>query len=249
MRYLILSDIHANQAAFDAVLAQVKVNYQRILCLGDIVGYGPDPNESTDAVRALEPVAVVRGNHDKAGCGLTDAADFNPTARAAVNWTREQLTPENLDYLRQLPMGPRQVESFQIVHGSVLDEDQYVFHAPDARDSLTRAEVSVTFFGHTHFQGGFVLRPNGRIELVRLSMPPGAASARLLLASNIKCMINPGSIGQPRDGDPRAAYAFYDEDQRVVEYWRVPYDIPATQEKMKKAELPKPLIDRLTIGR
>jgi len=120
---------------------------------------------------------------------------------------------------------------------------------PEALESLARAEVAVTFFGHTHFQGGFVLRDNGRVEQVRLSLPPGAGSARLLLADTIKYMVNPGSIGQPRDGDPRAAFAFFDDEQHVVDYWRVPYDIPVTQERMRQAGLPKPLGDRLVLGR
>lgn len=249
MRYLILSDIHANQTAFDAILAAVGDKYDKCLCLGDIVGYGPDPNQSTDKVRALAPVAVVRGNHDKAGCGITEAEDFNPTARAAVTWTREHLTPENLNYLRDLPVGPLRVANFQIVHGSVRDEDEYVFHARDARESLLQSQVAVTFFGHTHFQGGFVMRNDSRIELVRLNWPAGLASARFLLARNAKYMINPGSIGQPRDGDPRAGFCFYDDEKGMVEYWRVPYDIAATQERMRQAELPAPLIQRLSFGR
>jgi len=249
VRYLILSDIHANQTAFEAVMTAANGRWEKCICLGDIVGYGPDPNESIDRVRALEPVAVVRGNHDKACSGITDASDFNPVARFAATWTHEQLTPDNLTYLRELPTGPARVEDFQIVHGSVIDEDQYVFRAGEARMSLERAEVWLTFFGHTHFQGGFVLRPNGKIDLVRLSLPPGPASAKLLLAKNIKYMINPGSIGQPRDGDPRAAFAFYDDQKRVLEYMRVPYDIAATQERMKHAGLPKPLGDRLALGR
>jgi len=249
VRYLILSDIHANLSALEAVLAQVKDNYDQCVCLGDIVGYGPDVNQAVDGVRALEPVALVRGNHDKAGCGITDAEDFNPTARTAALWTREQLTTDNLDYLKALPEGPARVGSYQIVHGSVRDEDEYLFRAREARESLEVAKVPVTFFGHTHFQGGFLLRAGSRVELIRLRWPAGVVSAKLVLANNARYLINPGSIGQPRDGDPRAGFAFYDEDKRTVEYWRVPYDIEATQEKMSKANLPPSLIDRLSLGR
>ncbi len=249
MRYLILSDIHSNAPALEATLAQVGRRYDASVCLGDIVGYGPDANEATDRVQALAPTAVVRGNHDKAGSGLTDPDDFNPSARAAALWTREQLRPENLEYLRQLPMGPARVGSFQIVHGSVRDEDEYVFHAPEARMSLELTEVPVTFFGHTHFQGGFVLRNSGRVEQVRLHWPPGVVSAKLVLATNARYLINPGSIGQPRDGDPRASFAFYDDKEHAVEYWRVPYDVGVTQERMRKAGLPTPLVDRLAAGR
>lgn len=249
VRYLILSDIHANLSALEAALAVIKKDYDQFISLGDIVGYGPDANEAVDRVRELGPVAQVRGNHDKAGCGITNAEDFNPTARAAALWTREQLRPENLDYLRQLAVGPARVSSFQIVHGSVRDEDEYVFHARDARFNLQLAEVPVTFFGHTHFQGGFLLREDGQVELIRLRWPSGLVSAKLQLDGKSRYLINPGSIGQPRDGDPRAGFAFYDEDSQTVEYFRLPYDIKVTQEKMRAAKLPVPLIDRLAMGR
>ena len=249
MRYVILSDIHSNQAGLEAVLAQARDKYEQVVCLGDIVGYGPDPNEAIDQVQALNPVAVVRGNHDKACCGISNAEDFNPAARAAADWTRQQLRPENLTFLRQLDVGPLRVGSFQIVHGSVRDEDEYVFQPREALVSLTQAEVPVTFLGHTHFQGGFVLHEDGRVEILRLSMSKGLASVELVLDPKAKYLINPGSIGQPRDGDPRAGFAFYDEDKQVVEYWRVPYDVEATQKRMRTFSLPEPLIARLTIGR
>jgi predicted phosphodiesterase len=249
VRHLILSDIHANLAAMEAVLPLVKDKYEEIVCLGDIVGYGPDANEAVDCVRELKPMATVRGNHDKAGCGITDAEDFNPIARAAALWTREQLREENLEYLRELAEGPDRVGGYQIVHGSIRDEDEYLFRAREARENLELAETAVTFFGHTHFQGGFLVRGSGRVELIRLHWPPGVVSAKLLLANNARYLINPGSIGQPRDGDPRAGFAFYDGGKHTVEFWRVPYDVDVTQEKMRKAELPPSLIDRLALGR
>lgn len=249
MRYLVLSDIHSNLAGLETVLGQARGKYDQVICLGDIVGYGPDPNEAIDRVQALNPAAVVRGNHDKACCGISNAEDFNPAARAAADWTRRHLRPENLTYLRQLDVGPLRVGSFQIVHGSVRDEDEYVFQPREAQASLAQAEVPVTFLGHTHFQGGFALHEDGRVEILRLSMPKGLASAELVLDAKGKYLVNPGSIGQPRDGDPRAGFAFYDEEKRVVEYWRVPYDVGATQERMRTAHLPEPLIARLTIGR
>lgn len=249
MRTLILSDIHSNLTALEAVLALVPAKYDQVVCLGDIVGYGPDPNEVIDRVRALAPVATVRGNHDKACCGISNAEDFNAVARAAAAWTREQLRPENLTYLRQLDVGPLRVREFQIVHGSVRDEDEYVFALREAVESLRLAEVAVTFCGHTHFQGGFVLRDSGRMEMVRVRTERGVAAAELPIEADAKYLINPGSIGQPRDGDTRAGYAFYDEDKRLVEYWRVPYDIEATQKRMKDFSLPQPLIARLRVGR
>lgn len=249
MRYLFLSDIHSNGVALQAVLAQVDKNYDQMVCLGDLVGYGPEPNQAIDRVRALSPVAVVRGNHDKASCGITNAEDFNPAARSAALWTRQQLRPENLTYLRRLEMGPVRVGPFQIVHGSLLDEDEYIFEPGAAKENLQRAQVPFTFFGHTHFQGGFALLQDGRVQVLRLSLPPGVASAALELEADVKYLLNPGSIGQPRDGDPRASFAFFDDTKRRVEYWRVPYDIEATQQKMVKAGLPEPLVRRLSFGR
>lgn len=251
MRTLILSDIHSNLAALEAVLAAVAQQgpYEQIICLGDIVGYGPDPNEVIDRVKALEPAATVRGNHDKACCGISNAEDFNAVARTAVAWTREQLRPENLSYLRQLDVGPLPVGDFQVVHGSIRDEDEYVFTRQEAGENLRLAQVALTFCGHTHFQGGFALRDEKGVEGIQVRAQEGANSAELDLEPDRKYLINPGSIGQPRDGDPRAAYAFYDDQKRLVEYWRVPYDIQATQRRMKNCQLPEPLILRLAVGR
>lgn len=249
MRTLILSDIHSNLTALEAVLEQTPGKYDQVICLGDIVGYGPDPNEVIDRIQALAPVATIRGNHDKACCGISNAEDFNPAARAAAAWTREQLRPENLAYLRQLDVGPLRVGDFQIVHGSVRDEDEYVFTPREAEENLKLAELPLTFCGHTHFQGGFVWHPDGRLEVLRVRTAAGVATAARVLDKRPKYLINPGSIGQPRDGDPRAAYAFYDDEKQQVDYWRVPYDVKATQQRMRAADLPEPLIARLTIGR
>lgn len=251
MRTLILSDIHSNLAALEAVLAQVQQQkpYDQVICLGDVVGYGPDPNEVIDRVKALEPVAVVRGNHDKACCGISNAEDFNAVARAAATWTRQQLRPDNLTYLRQLDVGPLAVGDFQIVHGSIRDEDEYIFSVREAGENLAMAEVQVTFCGHTHFQGGFALRTDNRVDTIRVRTEKGVATSELELQPGVKYLLNPGSIGQPRDADPRAAYAYYDEEKRLLEYWRVPYEIEATQKRMKEFSLPEPLIARLAVGR
>lgn len=248
MRYLILSDIHSNLDALEAALKQARSSYDRVVCLGDVVGYGPNPNEVTECIRGLAR-AVIRGNHDKASSGLSDAADFNPLARTAAEWTQNQLTAENLAYIRSLPSGPMTVDDFQIVHGSVRDEDEYLFMARDAVESFEQVSSPVTFFGHTHYQGGFVLPPNGRVEVLRVELPPGPASVELALEPETRYLINPGSIGQPRDGDPRAAYVHYDGERKMVTYWRVPYDITNVQERMAAAGLPEPLYLRLSLGR
>ncbi len=249
MRYLILSDLHSNLAGLEAAMKIAGDRFDQVVCLGDIVGYGPDANEVTDQVRALKPTAVVRGNHDKACCGITDAADFTVNARAAALWTRDVLTSENLNYLRELKQGPKPIGDYQIVHGSVRDEDEYVFHPREALESFALTEVAITFFGHTHMQGGFVLREGNKIQVLRVAVGEGANAATLELDPTAKYLINPGSIGQPRDGDPRAGFCFYDDNTHVVEYWRFPYAIATTQKKMKEAGLPQPLIDRLALGR
>jgi len=249
MRYLILSDIHSNLEALEAVLGQAQARYEQVVCLGDVVGYGPNPNEVIDRLQELKPVATVRGNHDKASCGIDSAEEFNAAARQAALWTREQLRAENLSYLRQLPSGPIRLNTFQIVHGSLRDEDEYLFQPREAYESLKLAEISFTFCGHTHFQGGFALKESGRMEILRVSHARGVAMAELKLEAGARYLINPGSIGQPRDGDARAAFACFDPDRQQVEYWRVPYDVRATQAKMRAAGLPESLAVRLSFGR
>jgi predicted phosphodiesterase len=247
MRFLVISDLHANATALAAALAAAEGRWERVICLGDVVGYGPDPNEVIDRVRGLVAV-IIRGNHDKAASGVGDPEELNPVARAAVEWTRAQLRPENLVYLAELPAGPREVDGLTLVHGAFRDEDEYVFAPAQALGSLLAAPHEVTFFGHTHFQGGFSYR-DSRLEMIHLEPPPGGPSfAALRLEPGTRYLINPGSIGQPRDGDPRAGFAIADLDHGVVEFWRVPYDIQAVQERMKKAGLPEPLALRLAFG-
>jgi predicted phosphodiesterase len=247
LRFLIVSDIHANATALEAVLEAAKGRWDRAICLGDIVGYGPDPNEAIDLVGTLNPI-LIRGNHDKAACGQSDAEDFNPVARIAAEWTTAQLRPENMEILRALPAGPKEVEGVTLVHGAVVDEDEYIFAPAQALDSLLEAPTPVTFFGHTHFQGGFSYRDT-RLEVIQLKPHAGTNFAALQLSDGTRYLLNPGSVGQPRDGDPRAAFAVADFGHHVVEFWRVPYDVAAVQERMRKAGLPEPLVQRIGFGR
>ena len=247
MRILILSDIHSSLTALEAVLTVAEGRWDRPVCLGDIVGYGPDPNEVIDRVRALG-ATTIRGNHDKAGCGIADAEDFNPVARSAAIWTREQLRPENLTYLQQLPQGPIEVDGLALMHGALNDEDEYVFAPAQALEGLLESPSPVSFFGHTHFQGGFSFRDN-KIQVIQLRPAPGKSSAVLQLDPNTRYLLNPGSVGQPRDGDARAAFSIADLEHSVVEFWRVPYDVEAVQKRMTRAGLPEPLILRLSFGR
>lgn len=247
MRFLILSDIHANLTALEATLAAVEGRWDKAFCLGDVVGYGPDPNEVVDRLRSL-PAVTIRGNHDKAGSGLEDAQDFNPVARSAALWTLSHLRPANIEYLKQLPTGPLQVDGIALVHGAVRDEDEYVFGPVQALDGLLEAPAPVTFFGHTHLQGGFSMRDN-KVEVLHFRPAAGKSSAALQLENGTQYLLNPGSIGQPRDGDPRAGFALADMDRHQVEFWRVPYDVAAVQKRMEEAGLPEPLILRLAFGR
>lgn len=247
MRLLVFSDVHANATALEAVLEACAGRWDQAVCLGDIVGYGPDPNEVVERVRSLVS-AIVRGNHDKAACGLSDLEDFNPVARAAAEWTRSQLLPKNLRYLQSLPNGPLQAGGVALVHGAVEDEDEYVFGGDQALAGLLDSPCSLTFFGHTHIQGGFVY-DGAQVERAAAAPPWGSNLAIISLEPKARYLLNPGSVGQPRDGDPRAAFAIADLEQRKVEFWRTPYDISAVQDRMERAGAPAALVLRLAFGR
>jgi diadenosine tetraphosphatase ApaH/serine/threonine PP2A family protein phosphatase len=247
MRILVLSDLHSNATALDAVLSAAKGHWDLSVCLGDVVGYGPDPNEVT--ARLLEMgTQTIRGNHDKAVTGLMITDDFNPVAKAAVEWTRAQLKPEHLAWLSALPHGPLATDGVVLVHGALQDEDEYVFTPAQALDGLLDSTAEVTFFGHTHHQGGFSYR-DSQLEVLQIRPRPSESFAALRIEEPRRYLLNPGSIGQPRDGDPRAAFAIADLEHQTVEFWRVPYDIGVVQERMRLAKLPEPLIQRLTVGR
>ena len=248
MRYLLLSDIHSNLEALEACLELAEGKYEQILCLGDLVGYGPDPNPVIEKVRSLASI-IIRGNHDKACSGHEVAAEFNPLARLATEWTRNELTPEHFGFLRSLPAGPVELDGFQIVHGSPLDEDEYILGAGQAFPLLRSQQTQTVCFGHTHNQGGFMISGQGRFQTIRLPWKKDGLILALSLEEQGRYLVNPGSIGQPRDGDWRAAFAIFDTGQRAVEYLRVSYNRPRTQEKMRKAGLPQLLIQRLEHGR
>ncbi len=246
MRYLILSDIHANLEALEKCLEVAQGKYEAAVCLGDIVGYGPDPNAVIDLVRQTVDT-VIRGNHDKACCGITDAEDFNPMALAATFWTRKALTPEHAHFLRQLPAGPLFLASFEMVHGSIENEDEYVIGPPEAIPALQNQTAPVVLFGHTHYQGGFALNNDGAFQSIPARV--GKDGHVFPLQDGTRYLINPGSVGQPRDHDWRAAFAIFDDRDRQMEFFRTPYDLPTTQKKMMQAALPEPLIRRLEVGR
>ncbi len=248
MRYLVLSDIHSNLEALEAVLrASSAQRYDSVLVLGDLVGYGADPNAVVDRVRGLNPAAIVRGNHDKVAAGLDDAEDFNPMAKSAAHWTRDALTPDTLQYLRDLPTGPSIVDAMvEICHGSPLDEDLYVVADIDAARSIAVARAPVCLFGHTHV--AVIARMDNQRRL-EIEGPQGHPEFPTAIDADSKYLINPGSVGQPRDGDARAAYAIADLDKKVVTLYRVAYPIEAAQKKILDAGLPPMLAYRLGMGR
>ena len=248
MRYLVVSDVHSNLEAFEQCLRLAGGRYDEAVCLGDLVGYGPDPNPVIDSMGALTS-KIIRGNHDKACCGLSDAEDFNPIAKIATFWTRQDLTPAHTDYLRALPAGPVPIDGFQMVHGSVADEDEYIVGPGQALPALKSLSTPITMFGHTHHQGAFMLSPTEGFRAVRGSNPKDGCILEMPIEEDTRYLINPGSVGQPRDGDWRAAFAIFDEDEHKVEFYRTAYDLPRTQAKMVEAGLPEPLITRLEIGR
>jgi predicted phosphodiesterase len=248
LRYLLLSDIHSNLEGLEACLAEAEGKYDEMLCLGDLVGYGPDPNAVIERMRPLARLTI-RGNHDRACCGLMETDDFNPLARFATDWTRQQLTPEHSAYLRSLPEGPVRLDSISLVHGSPLDEDEYIVGAIEALPALRGGGDPIVFFGHTHVQGGFMLSAEGKFQAIRFPLKRNGEHIEAPLEEGGRYLINPGSVGQPRDQDWRPAFAIFDDAARRVDFYRTPYDLPTTQKKMRAAGLPDPLIKRLQMGR
>jgi len=247
MRILILSDIHSNATAMNELLETAKHRWDKTVCLGDVVGYGTIPNYVTERLRQLG-TKTIRGNHDKAVTGLMATEDFNPVAKAAVDWTRAELKPEHMTWLTELPKGPLESEGIVLIHGAFQDEDEYVFTPEQALDGLLDSTAAVTFFGHTHHQGGFSYQ-DSRLEVLQIRPRAAESFAALRIESLRRFLLNPGSIGQPRDGDPRAAFAVADLEHEVVEFWRIPYDVAAVQKRMRAAHLPEPLVQRLLVGR
>jgi predicted phosphodiesterase len=240
MRYAIIADIHGNLEAFQTVLADIKTqNVQQIVCLGDVVGYNANPKECLDMVRAMN-IPVVKGNHDEY-CSSEDPLEgFNPHAAEAVIWTRNQLTTEDRQWLRDLKYS-RMVANFTIVHAT-LDAPQrwgYVFDKLAAAASFPYQNTAICFFGHTHVPVAFM-----RDTAVR-----GGTYSKFKIDPAKKYFINVGAVGQPRDNNPKAGYVVYDMDAGTIELRRLDYDIATTQQKIRAAGLPERLAERLEFGR
>jgi diadenosine tetraphosphatase ApaH/serine/threonine PP2A family protein phosphatase len=251
VRVLVVSDVHANQEALQACLAAAP-SYDVAVNLGDAVGYGGSPNEVLEHVRR-ECRFHVRGNHDKACSGIMGVQGFNTAAAVAAAWTRQTLTEDNLTWLRALPAGPVTVDGLdhvQFVHGSPLHEDEYILAIPDALDALLHEPKHLTFFGHSHMQGGFLLfRDSGTEISPQVDIGEGMDHSELQLIKTGRYLINPGSVGQPRDGDWRAGFALYDSERDTVSFYRIPYDIKSAQRRILDARLPERLAVRLSFGR
>ena len=251
VRILLLSDIHSNMEALEGCVAAAPV-CDLVVNLGDIVGYGANPNEVIERSRSMGK-HFVRGNHDKAAAGLMDLKDFNPIAGMAALWTREQLSPENLEWLRGLPQGPihiPEVPQAQFVHGSPIDEDEYVVTPRDALEPLMATKVPLTFFGHSHVQGAFSTNPSETGGLRPIYKTVGQKEVmEMQLKEGVEYLINPGSVGQPRDGDWRAAFAVFESEEYRVSFHRVPYNLKSAQDRILAANLPQRLATRLATGR
>lgn len=246
MRYLILSDIHSNKEALTSVLSFVRrKRWDKVVFLGDLVGYGANPNQTVDILRALKPLVAIRGNHDKVCTGIEDGELFNRIALEAAIWTKGKLTRSNLQWLKSLPRGPVVVDDlFAIAHGTPMDEDAYIFGEIEALNVFRRTEFPICFFGHSHFPVIFGLSPESITTVLTV-----APSFRFRLREGVRYLVNPGSVGQPRDGSPLSSFAIFDSDSRTVTIHRIPYRLEQTQLKIRKAGLPHPLADRLAIGR
>ena len=246
MKYLILSDIHGNLEALKAVLKQAPA-YDRLVCLGDLVGYGASPNEVIQRVESLHPVGLVRGNHDKVCCGLENGENFNNNAYASAVWTQEHLSDGNRKFLQNLPSGPLKVDSLMtICHGSPMDEDYYILYEHEAMMSFQCFDTHFCFFGHSHVPGVFILEE--KPPSFYYFIPRDQFELKLDLGGATRYLVNPGSIGQPRDYDPRASYCILDTERALLSFRKVPYAVESTVQKIRKSGLPGFLGERLVSG-
>jgi predicted phosphodiesterase len=245
MRYLVLSDIHANIDALESVLADAaRHQADHLILLGDLVGYGAAPNEVIARLATLAPLASVRGNHDKVASNLDDADGFNAAAKHSAHWTHATLTEESRAYLAALPQGPVLVgDEIECCHGTPFDEDAYVFDEMDALYALQASRRPLCLYGHTHNPASLAF--DGDV----VDYGPLRGDQTVRLRDGTRYLINVGSVGQPRDGDPRAAYGLVDLDRHDVSVFRVTYPVELAQARIVDAGLPDVLAQRLRLGR
>jgi predicted phosphodiesterase len=244
MKYIIFSDIHSNLEAFGKFLTLKRVETSdKLLFLGDLVGYGSNPDEVINLFKKLKNTYSVRGNHDKVVAEIESSSFFNPVAAFSAEWNKNQITESNKKFLKNLKKGPIIVDHFiTICHGSTFDEDYYVFSIFEAKESFRFMTTSIGFFGHTHFPIIYLLR-NGKIDTVPLTK-----NTKIKLDPNTKYLINPGSIGQPRDKNPNSSFIILDSSKKEIIFQRYTYNIKKTQKKIRDAGLPEMLANRLETG-
>lgn len=245
MRALVVSDLHSNAAALRAVFSRVRrKKYDEVVCLGDFVGYGAEPNKVLDAMRTARGRKLyIRGNHDRVAAGLDEGTTFNSAAREAAVWTRERLSSPNRHFLTTLVQGPLRHDGVMLCHGSPFDEDEYVFTEPHAAQIFEIFDAPFILYGHTHLPVIFSIGPDGDVSGVLVR---GEQSFRL--DPKRRYLINPGSVGQPRDRNPDASCAIVDTTRMTAQFLRVPYDLEKTQAAILRAGLPRILADRLAVG-
>jgi predicted phosphodiesterase len=245
MRYLVISDIHANLTAFNAVLDATKGEYDQIWCLGDVVGYGPHPNECIERLKEFDHICLA-GNHDWAVVNKLDFEDFNPHARFSIEWTQRRIKPENLNYLENLPMYFNQESHFTLVHASPRHPIlEYVAYAKIAQLNFRHFKTPYCLVGHTHSPVIFVEADTPQQMCAEIIPGPDDFTHKL---NAKRLIINPGSVGQPRDGDARAAYGILDTERMDFQIKRIPYHVSEVQELMKQHDFPRKLWTRLAFG-
>jgi len=245
MRYLIFTDIHGNLESFIALLKFIqRRKIDHYLFLGDLVGYGASPNEIIQRTQSLKPISMIRGNHDKAVCGLDSIKTFNFIAASAIQWTKKNIKKKNNEFLCHLKKGPQIIhDHITICHGSPFDEDYYIFGEFDALEAFQHISTPLCFFGHTHFPYVYAEKDN----LVEGTFLMGNSN-EVRIEQGVRYLINPGSVGQPRDRNPRASCAIYDSKAKKVRFYRLEYDIKEAQKKIRENNLPMALAERLSLG-
>jgi len=241
MKTLVISDIHANLTALEAVLENAD-DFEAVWCLGDVVGYGPDPNECVERIRNLPNLVCLLGNHDAAMIGEVDISSFNLEARISVGWTKSVLAPSTREFLKARPT-IIEAEGQTLAHGSPRHPIwEYLLDTQSVLENFEFFDTPYCFVGHTHLPVIYFL--DEEHQMPRYFIPEDEQSIQL----EPRAIINPGSVGQPRDRDPQASYAIFDTETHTLEFRRIPYDIEAVQARMRRAHLPQRHIDRLAIG-
>jgi predicted phosphodiesterase len=245
VRALVVSDLHSNAEALRMVMNRVRrKKFDVVVCLGDFVGYGAQPNQILDTMRTMKgPKLYIRGNHDRVAAGLDHADGFNTAAKAAALWTRDHLSARNRHFLEKLPLGPIEREGVMICHGAPHNEDEYVFHEGHAMEVFESTAAPIILYGHTHLPVIFSLDRQHRVHGVAVR---GDVVVRL--DSEHRYLINPGSVGQPRDRNPASSFVIFDSKRLTVQFFRVAYDVGKTQGSILKAGLPAILAQRLAYG-